>query len=366
MRIESDKIERVVVRGTNWIGDAVMTVPALRALRRLLPHAHITLAIREWARAIFTNADFLDDILISETSHGALGNLNRLRHEIALWRERNFDLAVLLPNSFDAALVPFAARVPMRSGFATAHRARLLTNPIPVPAWRGERHEVFYYLEIVAQLEDSLTGKVDFAAREPEFDLRVSDARRIHVVEILRARGVNFARPVVAICPGSTNSLAKRWGTERFAALADRLIEQADAEVVLIGAKQEMDVTEQVVSAMRHQPKILTGELTLAETIAALDLCAVLISNDTGPAHIAAALGTKIIAIFGPTNPLTTRPFGAHAHVVRQPPACAPCMLRVCPIDHRCMTAITVEEVFAQTVLLLNEASTIENAHVLT
>lgn len=354
MRRDFNKIERVVVRGTNWIGDAVMTVPALRALRQILPHAHITLATREWARAIFTEADFLDEILVCEAARGVRGSLSRLRTEIALWRAGRFDLAVLLPNSFDAAFVPFAARVPFRFGYQTAKRGALLTHPLRVPSWRDERHEIFYYLEIVARLERCLTGEVKFATGEPLSDLRVSEERLIHVAEILRKHGVTLAKPIVALCPGSTNSRAKRWGAERFAHLADRLIERTDAEVILIGATQELDVTRAVVAEMQHQPKVLTGELTLDETVAVLNLCALLVSNDTGPAHIAAALGTETVAIFGPTNPLTTRPFGGHAHVVRHPPHCAPCMLRDCPIDHRCMTAITVEEVFAQATHCLN------------
>ena len=152
----------------------------------------------------------------------------------------------------------------------------------------------------------------------------------------------------VALCPGSTNSRAKRWPAERFAALADMLAERAGAEVLLIGAGAELEVSEGVARLMRRRPTLLTGRTELAETAALLSVADLLVTNDTGPAHVAAAVGCPVVVIFGPTNPVTTRPFSTLAEVVRRPPDCAPCMLRDCPIDHRCMNAITAEEVFAR------------------
>ncbi|HYX43182.1 MAG TPA: lipopolysaccharide heptosyltransferase II, partial [Pyrinomonadaceae bacterium] len=167
------------------------------------------------------------------------------------------------------------------------------------------------------------------------------------------AHGIKFDRPLVALCPGSTNSRAKRWPVASYAALADRLIEEAGAAVVLIGARAELDVTEQVVAQMRHQSIVLTGATSLAETVAVLSHCDLLVTNDTGPAHIAAALQRPTLVIFGPTNPLTTRPFAPVAEIIREPPDGAPCMLRDCPIDHRCMTAITPALVFERAQALL-------------
>jgi heptosyltransferase-2 len=128
---------------------------------------------------------------------------------------------------------------------------------------------------------------------------------------------------------------------------------KAKANVVLIGAREELDVTHEVVAKMRRRPVVLTGETDLAETIAVLSVADLLVTNDTGPAHISAALERPTLVIFGPTNPLTTRPFSPTADIIRRPPDCAPCMLRDCPIDHRCMTAITPEEVFLRAVELL-------------
>jgi heptosyltransferase-2 len=350
--IQREDIKRVVVRGTNWVGDAVLTIPALRELRRLLPSAHITLATRSWARGLFADADFLDDLLVYDRGARDLGAIVRQTRE---WRRRRFDAAVLFQNAFEAALIARAASVPIRLGYATDGRRSLLTHPLTVPAWRGERHEVFYYLNIIGEMERLLDGATSVQEREPIFALKVSDERRREALELLRAAGARIGNaPLVALCPGSTNSRAKRWPTERYAALADLLIESAGAQVALIGSLDEEEVSREVAQRMRHTPIMLTGQTEIAEVVAVLSLADVLVTNDTGPAHISAALERPTLVIFGPTIPATTRPYSPLAEIIRRPPDCAPCMLRDCPIDHRCMTAITPEEVFARTVALLD------------
>jgi heptosyltransferase II len=368
--IQREEIERVVVRGTNWVGDAVLTIPALRELRRVLPHAHITLAVRSWARGLFADADFLDELLVYDRGPRAFGAVVRQTRE---WRRRRFDLAILFQNAFEAALIARAAPVPLRLGYATDGRRPLLTHPLTIPGWRAERHEVFYYLNIIAELERLLDGASQIPDHEPRFALKVSEARREEARELLRAEGVRAeavlavgrglagrSAPLVALCPGSTNSRAKRWPAERYAALADRLIERAGAQVLLIGSRDEEEVSREVARHMRQSPFMLTGRTELAQAVAVLSLADVLVTNDTGPAHIAAALERPTIVIFGPTVPTTTRPYSPLAEVIRQPPDCAPCMLRDCPIDHRCMTAVTPEEVFERTVRLLDRSRVTE------
>lgn len=322
-----------------------MTVPALRELRRVLPDARITLATRAWAEGIFDGADFIDDILaIKDEGRGSRAIWNESRE----WRTRRFDLAILFPNAFAPAFVAALARIPARIGYAAQGRGPLLTYPIPLPDWRGRRHEVFYYLNVIAELERLLRGYSSVEPGEPQPGLAVNESRKRAAREMLHARGVPPDRTLVALCPGSTNSRAKRWPAERFAALADLLAERVGAEVVLIGAGEELDVSEEVARRMRNSPVVLTGETDLSTTAAVLSIADLLVTNDTGPAHIAAAVECPVVVIFGPTNPLTTRPFSSLAEVVRRPPDCAPCMLRDCPIDHRCMTAISAEEVFTR------------------
>jgi heptosyltransferase-2 len=345
------EIKSVVVRGTNWVGDSVMTVPALRALRRVLPEARLTLVVRPSAKGIFADADFVDEILIYERR-----NVFAVPGQIREWRKRRFDLAVLFQNAFEAALIPFLAGVPLRLGYATESRQALLTHPLALPDWRSSRHEVFYYLYLVTALEQLLSGASTICESVPDASLQISAKRRAEAENLLRAYGVGEGEPVVALCPGSINSRAKRWPAEAYAALADRLIDSR-RQVLLIGSRDELDVTREVTSRMKQSPIVLTGKTSLDQITAVLSAVDLVVTNDTGPAHIAAALGRPTLVIFGPTNPLTTRPFAPEAEILRHPPDCAPCMLRDCPIDHRCMTAITVDEVFERSHALLKRAS---------
>jgi heptosyltransferase-2 len=350
MVIQPEQIERVVVRGTNWVGDAVMTIPALRELRRLLPQAHITLATRSWAEGLFADADFLDDLLIYDRR-----NFRDVARQTREWRRRRFDLALLFQNAFEAALIAATARVPVRIGYATDGRRALLTHPLLLPQWRDERHEVFYYLNLVGELERLLYGASSLEMREPEFALSISEARRAEARALLLSQGVELSRPLVALCPGSTNSRAKRWPAESYARLADQFVAQAGANILLIGSPDEVEVSREVKERMQHQPFVLTGRTDLRQAVAVLSLADVLITNDTGPAHIASALNRPTLVIFGPTDPRTTRPYSPLAEIVRRPPECAPCMLRDCPIDHRCMTAITPEEVFTRALVMMKK-----------
>ena len=345
----TDNIKRIVVRGTNWVGDAIMGVPALRQLRGLFPKSHITLVVRPWAEGLFKDCDFIDALLIYDRK-GVASVFQQVRE----WRKQRFDLAVLFQNAFEAALIPFLARVPLRVGYATDGRSLLLSHPLALPDWRDTRHEVFYYMNIVEELGRLVQSSSAGPAKEPDCSLNVSSTRRSQAASKLSQHGVRKGSAIVALCPGSINSRAKRWPAERYAGLADRLIEEMNANVLLIGSKEERDVTAEVARQMKQPAINLAGETSLDEAVAILGIVDLLVTNDTGPAHIASAQGKPTLVIFGPTNPLTTRPYSAVAEIVRHPPDCAPCMLRDCPIDHRCMTAISVDEVFTRALSLLS------------
>jgi heptosyltransferase-2 len=348
---ELKEIERVVVRGTNWVGDSVMTVPALRALRRVLPNAQITLVLRPNAKGLFVDADFIDDILVYDRR-----NFLSVFSQAREWRKRKFDLAVLFQNAFEAALIPFLAGIPLRLGYATESRQSLLSHPVTVPDWRSTRHEVFYYLYLITALEQSLYQTSTICEAEPDASIDISAERKTEASRFLQSQGVTADRSIVVLCPGSINSRAKRWPAESFAALGDRLLAER-RQVILVGSKKELDVTNKVIGEMRQKPVVLTGQTTVDELTGILAVSDLVVTNDTGPAHIAAALGRPTLVIFGPTNPLTTRPFSGQAEILRHPPDCAPCMLRDCPIDHRCMTAITVDEVMEHSQTVLKRSS---------
>jgi heptosyltransferase-2 len=332
---------KILVRGTNWIGDAVMTIPALRELRRIFPSAEITLYTRGWARGIFEDADFIDEILTYEKTDSKIKDVLAQAENI---KRGNYDLAVLFSNSFESALVAKLGRIPKRFGYAKDKRAFLLTDAVPVPAWKNERHEVFYYLNLVAEIEKRIVGAQTISENNPRFELTVSDERKLRARNFLSENGVDSTKLIVALGVGSTNSRAKRWHAESYAELNDKLQNNLNAEVILIGAKDELDVANEVFEKSEKKPTILTGKTDLAEATAILSAVDLLVSNDMGLAHVAAALGTKTLVIFGPTNPKTTRPW--NAEIIYKQVECAPCMLRDCPIDHRCMTQISANEVF--------------------
>ncbi|HMG75275.1 MAG TPA: lipopolysaccharide heptosyltransferase II [Pyrinomonadaceae bacterium] len=348
-RLQPDQIHRVVVRVPNWVGDAVMSVPALRELRRLLPEAQITLVSRSGAADIFIDAAFVDEVLIYDRA-GLASTGNQIRE----WRLRKFDLALLFQNAFEAAAIAFLSGTPTRMGYDTERRGLLLTHSLPSPSWKNERHESFYYLHLVAKLEELISGSTSVENSEPRFDLDVSEDRKRKALRLLHEHGAHIDAALTVLCPGSINSRAKRWPAERYAKLADRLAESG-ADVVLIGSPTESDVSQEICKLAQRQPIVLTGKTTVAEAAAIISIADVLIANDTGPAHIGAALHTPTLVIFGPTNPLTTYPFSSSAEIVRRAPDCAPCMLRDCPIDHRCMTAITPEDVFVRASVLMSQ-----------
>ncbi len=334
---------KIIVRGTNWVGDAVMQIPALRELRRVFPAAQITLGTRDWAQGIFEDTQFIDDILTIAPKESVLGQAKK-------WRQGNFDLAILFTNSFETALISKLGKTNTRFGYANEGRSFLLTNPIKKPIWKDERHEIYYYLNLVAEVEKHYFGTS--AESKPKFELTVSDKRKNSARKILVENGINLSKKLIAFCAGSTNSRAKRWPSQSYAKLNNRLQSELEAQVILIGDRSELDVSLEVVEKSNIKPIVLTGETSLSEATAILSICDLLVSNDTGPAHISAALGTKTIVIFGPTNSKTTSPMGAE--IITKEVECAPCMLRDCPIDHRCLTRISADEVFEITKKLLN------------
>ena len=346
-----NSINSIIVRGTNWIGDAVMTIPALRELRRIFPDAQITLHTRSWATGIFQDADFIDGILAFEDSES---KVRTVTGQVKLLKEQKFDLAVLFPNSFASAVTAKLSKIPRRFGYAKEGRSILLTDSVKIPEWKNKRHESFYYLNLIAEVEKAFLKTETVLQNEPRLDLNVSEERRLAARKLLWRNGVNLTRKIIALGVGSTNSRAKRWQAESYAKLNDRLQEELEANVILIGAKDELNVSQEVFEKSRLKPKILTGKTSLSEAVAVLSEIDLLVSNDMGLAHIAPAVGTKTLVIFGPTNPLTTQPIGAEI-IRREDVDCSPCMLRDCPIDHRCMTRISAEEVFQKAKSILIE-----------
>lgn len=332
---------KILIKGTNWIGDAVMSIPAMRRVRAAFPDASVALHTRKWAGGVFADVDFLDEIISFDPSGS---RLQTFIEQSRIIRSRSFDAAVLFPNSFESALTIRLAGIPRRFGYRTEGRRFLLTDSLPVPAWKSERHESEFYSRLANFVVKTLNGGDDKSEMLPS--LSISDERRLAVLARLVGLGIERDRPIVAIGAGSTNSMAKRWPVEYFAKLCSMLARRFDAQILLIGSAEEVDVGRILSEIVDVRVRDLTGKTDLTAATAVLSIADLFVSNDMGLAHISAALDTPTLTIFGPTNEAATAPLGRNARFIREVVECSPCMLRRCPIDHRCMTRLTPERVF--------------------
>ena len=333
---------KILIRATNWIGDAIMALPALRAVRKRFPEAEIAIVGRPYVADIYRDQEICDQLIPYDPRglHAGLSGRERLAAEL---RAQKFDMALLLQNAFDAAWLAWRARIPERIGYARDARSFLLTKAVPLPR-HGEipAHEKFYYLELLRR-----AGWLDSAQDETFISLRVSEEKRRSADEFLCESGVRQGALRIAIGAGASYGSAKCWPPPRFAEVANQLQSEADADVILFGTAAEASVSTAISAEMRRPPIDLTGKTAIADLPALLSQCHLFIGNDSGAMHVAAAVGLPVIAVFGPTDPEGTAPVTPRCSIVQQEPYCSPCFLRSCPTDHRCMTAITANMVEA-------------------
>ena len=290
-----------------------MSIPALRELRRVFPDASISLHTRSWADGLFLDASFIDELVTFEKNKWKIKDVY---DNSQFLRDDNFDLAIILPNSFESALTSYLTRIPRRIGYNKDLRGLLLTDPVAVPEWKNRKHEVFYYPHLVAEVEKRVLGRDTVSSATPNSALEVSDERKAAAKKQLVEFGIDASRPTIALGVGSQNSTTKRWPADRYAKLADKLQAELGANIILIGSKEEANVATEVENLAARRLCNIAGKTDLDEAVALLSSVDLLISNDMGLAHVAPAAGTKTIAIFGPTNPVTTRPFSDNAVVL--------------------------------------------------
>jgi heptosyltransferase-2 len=320
--------ERVLVRAPNWLGDTVMAVPALRALRAALPRARIIVAGR-WAALLAGQG--VADVALSYPSSFA----ERRRFNRALGAD-GADLAVVFPNSLESAVAARQWRAARRIGFDTDGRGPLLTDAIALP--RPRQHQIDEYLTLLADLAPSAVDPTPVWRR-------AGDGERAREVDALVAEaGVGPGERIVGLHLGASFGPSKLWAAESFARLAERL---ADRRLVplLLGGAADRDTALRVVSMARRPPASLVGRDRLALLPHLLERLACLVSGDTGIAHLAAALGVPTVTLFGPTDPGLSAPRAPAARVLWRGAPCAPCFLTSCPIEHACMREIAVDDV---------------------
>ncbi len=343
---------KILIRATNWIGDAIMALPALQAVRGKFPDAHIAIVARPYVADIYRDQGICDELIGYDPKAEHLGWKGRelLAQEL---RARKFNIALLFQNAFDAAWLAWRAGVPQRIGYARDGRSLLLTKAIPVPK-HGEipPHEKFYYLELLRS-----AGWIDALQDDAHITLRVPDSARQRATLTLLEAGARAKALRIAVGAGASYGSAKCWPPDRFAKALNSILSQTDADVVLFGTAGEAAVSSAIASELRRAPIDLTGKTPIGDLPALLSQCHLFLGNDSGAMHVAAAVGLPVVAIFGPTDPEGTAPVTPSATLVQQKPYCSPCFLRRCPTDHRCMKAVTPEMVQAAMRAQLSEVS---------
>jgi heptosyltransferase-2 len=327
---------KILIRATNWVGDAIMALPALRAARKRFPDAEIAIVARPYVADIYRDQAICNQLIAYDPKglHAGISGRGRLASEL---RDQKFDVALLLQNAFDAAWLAWRANIPERVGYARDGRSFLLTKAVLLPK-HGEipAHEKFYYLELLRR-----AGWLDSLQEETFIELRVPEEKRRSAEEFLCESGVRRGALRIAVGAGASYGSAKCWLPPRFAKVANRLQSEADADVILFGTSAEAGVAAAISVEMQQPPIDLTGKTAIADLPALLSQCHLFIGNDSGAMHVAAAVGLPVVAVFGPTDPEGTAPVTPRCTIVQQKPYCSPCFLRRCPTDHRCMTAIT-------------------------
>ena len=327
---------KLLIRATNWVGDAIMALPALRLVRERFPEAHIAILALPYVAQIYDRQGIADELMVYDRKGEHSGLRGRSRLAAAL-RAKKFDTALLLQNAFDAAWIAWRGGIPERIGYDRDARGLLLTQAIPVPK-RGEipAHEKYYYLELLRR-----AGWLDKLPEIPEISLRVADEDSQRAEGKLRSLGVRAGALRIAVAAGASYGSAKCWPPERFAEALNQMRRERDADVILFGTPAEAVVAAAIAGALGQPALDLTGKTLIGELPALLKCCSVFLGNDSGAMHVAAAVGLPVVAVFGPTDPDGTAPVTRRCTVVQQKPYCSPCFLRCCPPDHRCMTAIS-------------------------
>jgi heptosyltransferase-2 len=328
---------RIVVRGTNWVGDTVMSLPAIKELRRIFPSSHISFWVPSGLASLVAATGVSDEILSFDlNSEGPYKRALIMSKRLAAGR---FEMAILLQNAFESAFTSWLARIPERAGYPTDLRGPLLTIRVPLAKEIKLKHQVFYYLGITDYLGKRFLGAYT-RSEAPDCSVSLGKETLDGAKRLLAEAGIHG--PFFCLCPGSVNSEAKRWPVESFAELADILVDAFGGQVVFLGAPQEKVLVDRIIKSMKTRSTAnIAGRANMIHSMGIMRLSQLVISNDTGSAHMAVAASAGVLTIFGPTSPGATAPYGPAAHIIQGKAHCAPCRHFGCPNpDHMCMKSI--------------------------
>jgi heptosyltransferase-2 len=331
---------RVLVKEVNWLGDLVISLPALRSIRAAFATSTLTVMVKKELASFFDGMTWVDEVMPYTVRRGFRGIQDRMKL-IGKIRERHFDLAILFPNSFESALWATLGGARRRAGFHTDHRGAMLTHRATPEGDALSGHQRDYWLAMIRETIGVLP-----AAGADEMKLEVAKPHREKMGSWLETHRMSPGAPLIAIAPAAAYGPAKEWPLVRYAALIDLLTERVGAECVLVGAPAERNLCAQVAATTQSDTLIAAGETDIGDLIALLSLCDGFAGNDSGAMHLASALAIPTVGIFGSTNPDRTGPGGPRADVVYHRLECSPCLERTCRFGHyNCMREITPAEV---------------------
>ncbi|MDY6855205.1 MAG: lipopolysaccharide heptosyltransferase II [Thermodesulfobacteriota bacterium] len=346
--IDFSKIEKILIRSTNWIGDAVLTLPAIASIKKNFPHSYISILCKSWVSPLLECNTNINEVILYDQDgiHSGIKGRLKLAREL---RRNEFDLAILLQNAFDAALITFLAGIPLRAGYNTDLRGFLLTNKVILDRATLKKHQVFYYLDLLKTLG------MDIIEANPSVEISKEVADR--AIEILDSFNIEDGELLIGINPGAYFGSAKRWLPERFAQLSDMICEGFHARILLFGSEGDRDSFNIIFQNDGSKIINLIGKTSLLDAMTLIKKCSLFITNDSGLMHLAASMSIPLIAIFGSTDPAATSPLGNNSVILRKEVDCSPCLEKVCPTDHRCMKLIGVDEVYRHVSRILKKGT---------
>lgn len=351
---------RILVVQPSWVGDAVMATPTLRALRQRYPQAEISYLMKRYVKPLYNGMPWADRLITYRTGRTrAKAGKGKFFDLAARLKSAKFDMAVLMPNSFKAALICRMAKIKRVVGYDRDGRGFLLSDRLLAPKENGKfvpSPIIKYYL--------GLANYLGASARDLKMELFVTPSERREGEAVLARSGLsptierpgaNGQPPMILLNPGANYGAAKLWKAEYFAALADRLIRELNATVLISAAPKEAKIVQQIQRVMKERAVDLsTAGLDLGSLKEIVRRCDLMVTNDTGPRHIAAAMDVPVVTVFGPTHPQWTEIYYPKERQVAVKVFCGPCQKKVCPLDHRCMTRVTPNMVWDAAVGLLN------------
>ncbi len=350
--------QRILVVQPSWVGDAVMATPTLRALRQLYPSAHISYLLRRYVKDLYTGMPWADQLLTYRTERTQSRTGKNAFDLAARLRAGRFDLAILLPNSFKTALVCKMAQIPRILGYERDGRGFLLTDRL-LP----HKHQGKFVPSPIIHSYMALARYLGSTSRDLQMELFITDGDRRAGEAVLARCGLDPALdrpgaagrpPLVVLNPGAQYGAAKLWRADYFATLADRFVSELGATVLLSASPKERTIVQSIRSQMKGPAIDLSSAgMTLGSLKDVVRRCDLMVTNDTGPRHVAAAFGVPVVTVFGPTFPEWTDIYYPRERQVRIDVFCGPCQKKVCPLDHRCMTGVTPQMVWDASMQLL-------------